>query len=1164
MASPRPNVVSQHLASPLSTTAQLEPGVSSKKAKRKHSNGKSNHEPTSDDSISAYINNTSSPHETSGSSGPSRRGTSDEGLGEQAGTPIAGAKTTVIRGIQEDDEEAASGMLSLRASQPETPRPVPALTWDEQDRIASRAPLSPTQGRLAVHEDSQDGGFEDAAARGLRLREGAQHDAVLFISQLSQVSAASSFTSRLQQQEATTSGVELDQLRDEEEDELDEDYTADTTAASSLPSQQHYDQSMDTSGNASQASSSVPLSQQQQLQEDSDQGNKKRRRRTKKEEAEVLASIYAQTAFPDSNMRAQLASQLGMTSRAVSIWFQNRRQAERKRASRFGTGGDTSMSSSGDARSVSMSSIPASTSAAANHLQRYPSLDAFVSQDSSSQDRRSPVSDDGLFLPIDLAASSSEQQVNATSEDKENVAPTSLPDSQEPSKSSDEAALCTRLPLKDIRDLVFGKETLSKAAVDETLSSANQANDDQPPLRPRTLARAQTVAAVETDSSTPSTRQPFGRSASVNGIHYHRKPSMDRVLKTQAMRPPRSPGLSRSLSTSQRGRASLDGRPSPSKKCALVRTLSQGKKLPPVLAQMLSDDEQEQQLQPNVEDQDRYCQYLLTKMRSSSSGESDAPVFSGEDVEDEERTLRIVANRRVARAQAKGQTALYAASDAMSDLISRPWARSISGPVGQHRPSSHVATLDLTASRDRSQPKPEDGQMRLPLAELNVVRKPLADVSVTKKAAKRKAISQGLVANKKKAADSDEVFSNASGTALSSARSSVGPTPQRPSSALARTPSTESPPSSQVSGLPTFTTPRNGLSALKRPFGRSVSAHYSGPAYPGMGDDLHHQTPLTRPLIPGQPSAMYSGTPALAKSQARHHPSSVIAPSAATDMTPRSLAFTLGLTNNSGYSMQTPLGCKNGMMMGGTGQTPFGTSSIFASRYQTSSSARDIKRTTPASHAVSYSPLAKARSSGGAGGLGEMLIGNNRDHHSSLNNNDGHDFTASRLTQPTPKRLPFSKVSSQPAVGTQQAPLGPPLAPTFVVPSVPRRQNSSDTAAGDKENVVPASMGTENGPRRSPRKSALSSITEKQSNGLKTYSGDDSGFVDMGTEEDEYDGEEIGSMLGHKRKRVATGSPTKMSTTTKVSGMGDSPTRVQQRRQEDAAQVLLGLAGPRD
>lgn len=62
---------------------------------------------------------------------------------------------------------------------------------------------------------------------------------------------------------------------------------------------------------------------------------KKRRRRTRPHEVNILMSAYVRNAFPSENKRSELARMVGMSTRAVSVWFQNRRQAEKKRSQRY-------------------------------------------------------------------------------------------------------------------------------------------------------------------------------------------------------------------------------------------------------------------------------------------------------------------------------------------------------------------------------------------------------------------------------------------------------------------------------------------------------------------------------------------------------------------------------------------------------------------------------------------------------------------------------------------------------------------------------------------------------------------------------------------------------------------------------------------------------------
>lgn len=62
---------------------------------------------------------------------------------------------------------------------------------------------------------------------------------------------------------------------------------------------------------------------------------KKRRRRTSPYEADILMAAYLQNPFPNDKARAELGAVVGMQPRAVAIWFQNRRQADKKRSARY-------------------------------------------------------------------------------------------------------------------------------------------------------------------------------------------------------------------------------------------------------------------------------------------------------------------------------------------------------------------------------------------------------------------------------------------------------------------------------------------------------------------------------------------------------------------------------------------------------------------------------------------------------------------------------------------------------------------------------------------------------------------------------------------------------------------------------------------------------------
>jgi len=56
-----------------------------------------------------------------------------------------------------------------------------------------------------------------------------------------------------------------------------------------------------------------------------DHGNKKKRQRTSPDQLAILEQIFQTDKMPSQQTRIQLADQLGMSSRRVQIWFQNKR-----------------------------------------------------------------------------------------------------------------------------------------------------------------------------------------------------------------------------------------------------------------------------------------------------------------------------------------------------------------------------------------------------------------------------------------------------------------------------------------------------------------------------------------------------------------------------------------------------------------------------------------------------------------------------------------------------------------------------------------------------------------------------------------------------------------------------------------------------------------------
>ncbi|KAG0208749.1 hypothetical protein BGX28_000370 [Mortierella sp. GBA30] len=66
---------------------------------------------------------------------------------------------------------------------------------------------------------------------------------------------------------------------------------------------------------------------------------RKRRRRTNREELEILEEAFSKNLLPDAATRQELGERLGMSVRAVQIWFQNRRQQLRKKSISSSSGG---------------------------------------------------------------------------------------------------------------------------------------------------------------------------------------------------------------------------------------------------------------------------------------------------------------------------------------------------------------------------------------------------------------------------------------------------------------------------------------------------------------------------------------------------------------------------------------------------------------------------------------------------------------------------------------------------------------------------------------------------------------------------------------------------------------------------------------------------------
>ncbi|RKO99837.1 hypothetical protein CXG81DRAFT_1278, partial [Caulochytrium protostelioides] len=56
---------------------------------------------------------------------------------------------------------------------------------------------------------------------------------------------------------------------------------------------------------------------------------RKRRTRTSRPQLTVLLRVFEQTPTPPPPVCAEIAARIGMTTRAVQVWFQNRRAKRR-------------------------------------------------------------------------------------------------------------------------------------------------------------------------------------------------------------------------------------------------------------------------------------------------------------------------------------------------------------------------------------------------------------------------------------------------------------------------------------------------------------------------------------------------------------------------------------------------------------------------------------------------------------------------------------------------------------------------------------------------------------------------------------------------------------------------------------------------------------------
>lgn len=92
---------------------------------------------------------------------------------------------------------------------------------------------------------------------------------------------------------------------------------------------------------------SRPLSSRLPVSRPGERSNRKRRQRTSPDQLQILEQIFETDKMPNQQKRIRLAEQLGMSSRRIQIWFQNKR-AKVKRGSKDGKEDNDELSESGD------------------------------------------------------------------------------------------------------------------------------------------------------------------------------------------------------------------------------------------------------------------------------------------------------------------------------------------------------------------------------------------------------------------------------------------------------------------------------------------------------------------------------------------------------------------------------------------------------------------------------------------------------------------------------------------------------------------------------------------------------------------------------------------------------------------------------------------------
>ncbi|EPQ32191.1 uncharacterized protein PFL1_00388 [Pseudozyma flocculosa PF-1] len=477
-------------------------------------------------------------------------------------------------------------------------------------------------------------------------------------------------------------------------------------------------------------------------------GEIRRRRRTRPDEANLLVRAYADNAFPNQETRQQLADQLGMTVRAVSVWFQNRRQAEKKRSGRYGGSGILGGGASAADPSADLSSsATAATKAAGSEPESVVARPPLASTPKDPNNRPARAS-----LP---------EPIKYTQANKENVPPWAAATAAL-SRGDDGTPL--KVPKLEPQDDLLGSErpvsetpaasshrTRDPSAAADTVS--RKADTRQRPASQMDRVLSRSSATPSAVASTVSTAAPRSTHQALSRVRSAPRLSLDEVLARRAcglsrsvteyvrthdrssdiedevvstILPPRKvlsragSASSLSLVTTAGGRASLGSPASHATESAAAGDIaSLNSRLPPAVTASLQRNGVISKLSEEEHAEQQKAKLVWQRMESSSASSSDPDraladggvnglAHPKDSEEDEETTLRIIANRRAARAQALGRGKPAAAdADARTAIQQHATAASDRSHQLASAPSQlglvkRVPSLDWAAGRDRS------------------------------------------------------------------------------------------------------------------------------------------------------------------------------------------------------------------------------------------------------------------------------------------------------------------------------------------------------------------------------------------------------------------------------------------------------------------------------